>query len=67
MSQVTVNGKGHPLTGSPTVREFLTDLGYGNRRVIVERNNDPLPVDKLESTEVEDGDRLEVVQLVGGG
>ena len=67
MNQVLVNGKDYTLTGSPSVREFLADIGFGKRRVIVERNNVPLPVDKLESTEIEDGDRLEVIQLVGGG
>lgn len=67
MSKATVNGKAHPLSGGLTVVQFLERAGFGGGRVIVERNGEPLPTEKLASTKVSDGDRFEVVQLVGGG
>ncbi len=67
MSQAIVNGKKCPVTGKPTVHQLLVDIGFGKRRIIVEHNGEPLPEEKLKSKRVSDGDRLEVVQLVGGG
>lgn len=67
MAMVTVNGRPHEAANAETVRDLLERIGYDKRPVIVERNGNPLEAADLEHTLLEDGDRLEVVQLVGGG
>lgn len=68
MAAVRINGRPHDLESTDTVQSLLKRAGYRReRRLIVERNGEPLPAEMLAETKVKDGDRLEVVQLVGGG
>lgn len=62
---ITVNGE--KLDFSGTVTELLAVLGYGEKRVAVELNENIVPKAQYESTEVSDGDKLEIVRFVGGG
>ncbi|MDE5620737.1 MAG: sulfur carrier protein ThiS [Ruminococcus sp.] len=62
---ITVNGE--KLDFSGTVTELLVVLGYGEKRVAVELNENILPKAEYENTSVSDGDKLEIVRFVGGG
>lgn len=64
---ITVNGKNRDMTGPTTVAALLRDLGLDAARVAVERNHDIVPRDAFEITTLTDGDRIELVQFVGGG
>jgi thiamine biosynthesis protein ThiS len=64
--KLTVNGEARELAAR-TVEEALLALGLENRPVAVERNKSVVPRAKFRETELSEGDRLEIVQFVGGG
>jgi sulfur carrier protein len=64
---IRVNGESHETAPGTSVGELLRQLGLNTGRVAVEYNLEILPRGKWEQTRVEAGDRLEIVQFVGGG
>lgn len=67
MSGVKVNGKTYPLESEETIAKLLERIGFSGRRLIVEQNGEPVLPQDTSKSRVRPGDRLEVVQLVGGG
>lgn len=65
--QVEVNGVAKTLSGPATVTGLLETLGLGTTLVAVERNGEIVPRAKHATTELAEGDKLEVVHFVGGG
>ena len=65
--QITVNGHPQELAPGTTVAELLEHLNLLPKYVAVERNLDLLPRAQHGGCVLQDGDRLEVVTLVGGG
>ena len=65
--RVTINGDVRQIAGDRTITELLTELGLQPRLVVVEHNREILDRALYESTEVRDGDMLELVHFVGGG
>ena len=65
--RVVVNGDERDVRSGMTVRELLVELGLGETLVAVERNAEIVPRAAHATTGLDDGDRLEVVQFVGGG
>lgn len=64
---VQVNGETKQLPPGTSVRALLDHLGLSAGRVAIEYNLEILPKTKWEETHVTAGDRLEIVQFVGGG
>jgi len=64
---IQVNGETREATPGSTVTSLLAQLGLPAGRVAVEYNLKILPKAQWDSTHVASGDRLEIVQLVGGG
>jgi thiamine biosynthesis protein ThiS len=64
---VTLNGKEKEFAAPLTVRELLEALDLDSTRVAVELNLEILPRDQFSENLLKEGDRLEVVQFVGGG
>ena len=50
-----------------TVRSLLERLDLGRRRVAVAINTQVVPRSRFGQAEIRDGDRVEVIQAVGGG
>ncbi|MDA0374992.1 MAG: sulfur carrier protein ThiS [Planctomycetota bacterium] len=65
--RVTVNGDAHEIPPSLTVDDLLDRFGLDRRHTAVERNRVLVPRAAFSTTEVESGDVLEIVTLVGGG
>jgi thiamine biosynthesis protein ThiS len=65
--QVQVNGEPHRLPVGTTLRQLLDQLAAPSTGVAVERNRQLVKKADHERTVLLDGDRLEVVTLVGGG
>jgi sulfur carrier protein len=65
--KVSVNGVERELARGATVAELVTALGLRSEQVAVERNQRIVPRGEHACTELAEGDRLEVVTLVGGG
>ncbi|MBE9166704.1 thiamine biosynthesis protein ThiS [Pleurocapsales cyanobacterium LEGE 06147] len=68
-TQITlqVNGETHYSTSPINLPELLTSLGLNPRLVAVEYNGEILHRQYWADTQLENGDRLEIVTIVGGG
>lgn len=49
------------------VESLITHLGLSDRMIVVEKNREILDRDQYSEILLEEGDRLEIVQFVGGG
>ncbi|MFA9478365.1 sulfur carrier protein ThiS [Phycisphaerales bacterium AB-hyl4] len=63
---VTLNGEKQDVNAR-TVRELVEQLGMGKQAVAVEVNRELVPRKLHDSTELNEGDVIELVTLVGGG
>lgn len=68
-NQITLQVNGEPRTCSDGSRlpDLLEQLGFNPRLVAVEYNGEILHRQFWSETQVQEGDRLEVVTIVGGG
>ncbi len=64
---INVNGQQQAINGGATIAELLSELGLESRHVAVEVNLEIVPRGKHAEHRLAEGDRLEVVTLVGGG
>ena len=64
--EVQINGESR-IIEPMTVMELIRSLDLDPARLAVERNRDIVPKREYESTSLADGDKLEIVQFVGGG
>jgi thiamine biosynthesis protein ThiS len=65
--QITVNGEARAAKSGATVLDLLRELSLDSGRVAIERNLQILPRPQWPETQVQPGDRYEIVQFVGGG
>ena len=65
--EVVVNGKAAIMPTGATIHDFLVSKRMTDAMAIVERNGFIVPRAAYGSTELQAGDRLEVVHAVGGG
>lgn len=65
--KVTVNGQERELAEGTTIADLLAELRLDPRMLAVERNLDLVPRGQHAETQLAEGDRVEVVTLVGGG
>ncbi len=64
---LTINGDTRELVAPLTVAELLVQMALAGKRLAVERNGEIVPKGQHATTELADGDRLEIVVAVGGG
>jgi sulfur carrier protein len=64
---VQLNGDQKEIMEGSTVADLLDSLGIGGNRVAVEVNLDIVPRATYAAYAIKDGDRIEIVQFVGGG
>ena len=64
--RIQVNGEPREVAAA-TGLALVEELGLDVRKVAVERNLEIVPKSLHASTAIADGDRIEVVQFVGGG
>ncbi|WP_373008389.1 sulfur carrier protein ThiS [Hyphomonas sp.] len=69
--QITLNGEARQVNQGTTLSMLLEELseatGRDPRGIAVERNLEIVPKSEHAFTVLEEGDRLELVQFVGGG
>ncbi len=63
---VHINGKDVVAAGM-TVKEYLEQNAYPLEWIVVERNEEIVPKADYETTQMQDGDIVEIVSFVGGG
>ena len=64
---ITLNGESYELDQPVTVSALLDRLDIDPRRVAIEHNLEIIRRRTLETVVINDGDRLEIVNAVGGG
>ncbi len=62
-----VNGEAAEMPEGATVAALLEQLGLPQKGVAVERNREIVPKSAYWETRLAEGDRIEIVQFVGGG
>jgi sulfur carrier protein len=63
---ITINGK-KQIYKKLTLQELLAELELATSVCAIEVNNTLVPFDERSDCKLQDGDRVEIVSLVGGG
>ena len=64
---IQVNGEDRTVPEDATLASLVETLGLDPRKVAIERNLEIVPKSLHPTTPLTDGDRIEIVQFVGGG
>jgi sulfur carrier protein len=64
---VSVNGEDRAVAAGTTIADLLGELGLGGRRVAVAVNRGVVPRASHASRALAPGDRVEILEAVGGG
>ncbi len=65
--QVIVNGMSESLQEGDTLHDLIASRGLDPSRVVAELNREIVPGEEFPKTRLQEGDRLELLQFVGGG
>jgi thiamine biosynthesis protein ThiS len=65
--RVTINGEERELRAALSVQALVSELGLEPAKIAIERNLEIVPRSRYSDVCVADGDRLEIVQFIGGG
>jgi thiamine biosynthesis protein ThiS len=65
--KITLNGYEREVAPSCSVADLIQELGLPCEQVAVERNRSLVKRTEQSSTQLVEGDTLEIVSLVGGG
>ncbi len=64
---LSVNGESRTCSSQSRLPDLLQKLGFNPRLVAVEYNGEILHRQFWNETQIQEGDRLEIVTIVGGG
>ena len=64
---ITVNGSQHSTVPAITLKALIATLELGDKRLAVEVNEEVVPRSRYQEFVLGDGDRVEIVQAIGGG
>lgn len=67
MIQIVVNGQAETVSENLTVADLLAKLGRAPQGLAVEINREVVPRSLHAETRFSEGDRVEIVHMVGGG
>ena len=65
--QITVNGEIHNISQTLSLDELLRKLALTEGRIAVEVNGEIVPRSQFLEYEINDQDKIEIVQAIGGG
>ena len=65
--KVMINGEAHEFDNSLSLPELLEQIGMNPRLIAIEYNGEILHRQFWVETRIKNGDRLEIVTIVGGG
>jgi thiamine biosynthesis protein ThiS len=65
--RLQLNGEPREFDGPMTVASLVERLGLDARKIAIERNLEIVPRSAYGATALSEGDRLEIVNFVGGG
>lgn len=62
-----LNGQSHQTESGTTIGSLLAELQLQPERVVLELNQAILNANEYREQELKEGDKLEIIQFVGGG
>ncbi|HEY3929785.1 MAG TPA: sulfur carrier protein ThiS [Candidatus Koribacter sp.] len=65
--RLKINGEHKDVAGVSTLGDLVEQLAMKSDRVAIELNREIVPRASWATTELKDGDELEIVHFVGGG
>lgn len=65
--RIKLNGQEKEFVNNQTLREIIGQIGQQNPRIIAEVNGEIIKGSRWNSTQIKDGDAIELVTFVGGG
>jgi len=63
---IHLNGE-EQVVHATTLSEMVEELGLSKRMIAIERNLEVVPKSEYDATQLEAGDRIELVHMIGGG
>ncbi|HEX5322379.1 MAG TPA: sulfur carrier protein ThiS [Capsulimonadaceae bacterium] len=67
MMCLTINGDEREIEQAVTIAQFLAAHNLHERMVVVEHNGEIIPRQKYAEVMLQEGDKLEIVQMMAGG
>lgn len=67
MLQIVVNGTERTVSPGQTIADLLAEMQQNPKYLAVERNKNLVPRSQHANCQLEQGDQIEIVTLVGGG
>lgn len=64
---VQINGERREISDSESVADLVLQLGLAGRRIAIEINEQIVPASEHARHVLHPGDRVEIVQAIGGG
>ena len=64
---ITVNGETRTFADNAMIVDLVKEMGFSDKRIAIELNKEILPFDQYAKTALNTGDRVEIVQAIGGG
>jgi len=64
--QILLNGESRTFSGS-TLADLIAELGLEQRTIAIELNLEVVPRSQHASQPLSEGDRVEIVHMIGGG
>lgn len=65
--KITINGENHALYEPTSLKQLISELGLDNKRLALEVNQAIVPRSEYADYLLRDGDKVEIVQAIGGG
>ncbi|MGA1861985.1 sulfur carrier protein ThiS [Deferribacter thermophilus] len=65
--KIKINGQIKEVDGSKSIAALINELNLNADRIVVEYNGEVLDKSEYDSTYLNEGDVLELIQFVGGG
>jgi len=63
---IQLNGERQTVS-SRTLADLVTEMGLEKRMIAIERNLEVVPKSQYDVTSLQEGDRIELVHMIGGG
>jgi len=65
--EVIINGDQHLIDSSYSLMDLLVSLEMTQGQIAIELNGEIIPKSTFQQQQLSDGDKIEIVQAIGGG
>ncbi len=65
--KITINGEEYNFSRQLVVKDLLLELQLDPKKIAIEQNLAIVPCSEYEETPILEGDKIEIIQFMGGG